>query len=58
MIGSKQDRIISKGLNETTVKKLEADFKEYDNHGHWIIEEEGIEKITDDIINWLNITSK
>lgn len=57
VIGSKQDRIISKGLNKTTVKKLNADFKEHNNHGHWIIEEEGIEQVTDDILTWLNSIS-
>lgn len=54
VIGSGQDRIISKGLNKTTFKKLNADYKEYDNHGHWIIEEEGIEQVANDILNWLD----
>lgn len=54
VIGSKKDRIISGRLNKITVKKLNADYKEYSDHGHWIIEEEGIEEVTNDIIDWLN----
>jgi len=57
VIGSRQDRIISKGLNKTTIKKLNADYREYSNHGHWIIEEEGIEEVTKDILNWLDSIS-
>jgi pimeloyl-ACP methyl ester carboxylesterase len=58
VIGSSQDRIISKGLNKKTVKKLDANYKEYNKHGHWIIEEEGIEQVTKDILNWLDNISK
>jgi pimeloyl-ACP methyl ester carboxylesterase len=54
VVGSGRDRIISKRLNKKTVKKLNADYKEYDNHGHWIIEEKGIEQVVNDILDWLN----
>lgn len=54
VIGSAEDRIISKGHNKITVKKLNADYKEYNNHAHWIIEEDGIEHVTNDILNWLD----
>jgi pimeloyl-ACP methyl ester carboxylesterase len=58
VVGSGHDRIISKALNTKTVKKLNADYKEYEKHGHWIIEEEGIEQVTKDILNWLDNMSK
>lgn len=58
VVGSGRDRIISKRLNKITVKKMNASYKEYDNHGHWIIEEKGIEQVVRDILDWLNNISK
>jgi pimeloyl-ACP methyl ester carboxylesterase len=57
VVGSSHDRIISKRLNTKTVKKLNAKYKEYDSHGHWIIEEEGIKQVINDILNWLDSIS-
>jgi hypothetical protein len=32
---------------------LGADFKDYQGHGHWMMEEEGWEAIVNDIHRWL-----
>ncbi len=57
VIGSSNDRIISKGHNKFAVRKTNATFKEYLNHGHWIIEENGVDLLAADIVNWLNSLS-
>jgi len=56
VIGSSNDRIISRRLNKITVQRTKADYKEYPMHGHWIIEEPGVEHMIDDIATWLTKT--
>ena len=52
--------IIGKGLiiaekkgRKIAKKYSHADYKEYDNHAHWIMNEPGWEKIAQDIYEWI-----
>jgi pimeloyl-ACP methyl ester carboxylesterase len=54
VVGSDDDRIISKSLIRTTVKKTNGELKQYANHGHWLIGEPGLERVTAGILEWLD----
>jgi len=56
IIGGKKDRITPISVIRNTAKKFEgkADFREYDNHAHWIIAEPGWREVADDVASWLN----
>lgn len=54
MIGGGQDRLIT----ATTVRRIagrypQATYKEYTQHGHWLIGEPGWQVIANDVLNWM-----
>jgi len=58
-IGAKQDRAtVIKAVRKVGAKYAKAsvpgDYLEYANHAHWIVDEPGTEKVTADIIEWLD----
>ncbi|MBU1078807.1 MAG: alpha/beta hydrolase [Spirochaetes bacterium] len=55
VIGAKQDKLIPVSIARKVAKKYRsiAEYKEYPDHAHWIIDEPGWEKVADDIYTWL-----
>lgn len=53
LIGGSEDKLVPIAALRETAKKLRADFREYLNHGHWIMGEEGGKEIVRDIHRWL-----
>jgi pimeloyl-ACP methyl ester carboxylesterase len=48
-----KDRIISPALARQTAERYRAELTLYPDHGHWLIEEKGWEKIAGDVGQWL-----
>lgn len=53
VIGAMEDRIIARGMHRTTARKTNGRLKEYAGHGHWIIAEPGVERVVEDVVEWL-----
>ncbi len=55
VISGKDDRIVPASVVKQVAIKYGdlADYREYENHAHWLIDEQGWEDIADDIDNWL-----
>jgi pimeloyl-ACP methyl ester carboxylesterase len=53
IIAASQDRVVSVSSLRGMAQRLGADFKEYSEHGHWIIGEEGGQEIVRDIHRWV-----
>jgi pimeloyl-ACP methyl ester carboxylesterase len=51
--GGVDDRIISTRLVRTTARHYRVDARLYDDHGHWLLEEPGWERLADDVVEWL-----
>lgn len=57
-ISSKEDRIIpSSSVKKCAAKYNNSIFKEFDNHAHWIIGEQGWQDVSEYINNWLSENS-
>ena len=55
-IAASRDRLVPAPLVRLTARKYEAiggDFKEYENHGHWLYAEPGWEQPAADILAWV-----
>lgn len=60
-IGAKKDRAtVIKAVRKVGAKYAKAtvpgDYAEYANNAHWIVDEPGTDKVTGDILEWLNAT--
>ncbi len=58
-IGAKKDRAtVIKAVRKVALKYgrsgVSGDYLEYPNHGHWIVDEPGTEKVSKDILAWLD----
>ncbi len=54
IIGAGKDRITPVSTSRKIAKKYkQADYKEYENHAHWILHEPGWENVANDILQWL-----
>jgi pimeloyl-ACP methyl ester carboxylesterase len=53
VLGGTEDRVVSVASLRHMARALDAEFKEYPGHGHWMMEEEGREAIVNDIHRWL-----
>lgn len=53
VLGGAEDRVVPVASTRHMARALDAEFKEYPGHGHWMMEEEGWEAIVNDIHRWL-----
>ena len=53
VISAREDRVVASSSLREMAQRLGADFKEYAEHGHWIIGEEGGQGIVRDIHRWV-----
>ncbi|HZK18819.1 MAG TPA: alpha/beta hydrolase [Clostridia bacterium] len=55
VISGKEDRIVPASVVKQVAEKYGdlADYREYENHAHWLIDEQGWEDIAHDIDGWL-----
>jgi pimeloyl-ACP methyl ester carboxylesterase len=54
IIGAGKDRIAPASTSRKIATKYQhADYKQYDNHAHWILHEPEWEKVAEDILRWL-----
>jgi alpha-beta hydrolase superfamily lysophospholipase len=54
IVGAGQDRITPVSVARRIARKYgHAEYREYDNHAHWILNEPGWEKVAEDIHGWL-----
>ena len=51
--GGTDDRIISTKLVRKTARHYGVEAKIYPDHGHWLVDEPGTERIMDDVTDWL-----
>jgi pimeloyl-ACP methyl ester carboxylesterase len=53
MIAGEEDKSTPYKIVEKIAEKYGSDFNKYSGHAHWIIEENGWEKVAGDIIQWI-----
>lgn len=53
VVGGSEDRVVPVASLREMAQRLGGDLKEYPDHGHWMMEEEGGEKIVRDIHRWI-----
>lgn len=53
VVGGSQDRVVPVTALKRWADRLGADFQHYPEHGHWILQEEGSERVVRDIHRWL-----
>ncbi|OGP20006.1 MAG: hypothetical protein A2038_10640 [Deltaproteobacteria bacterium GWA2_57_13] len=53
VVGGSADRVVPVTALKALANRLGADFQHYPEHGHWILQEEGSEKVVRDIHRWL-----
>lgn len=53
VIGGREDRVVTVDAQKMMAQRLAADFLEYAGHGHWIMQEEGSDKVISDLHRWL-----
>lgn len=53
VIGGREDRVVPVDWQKVMAKRLVGEFLEYAGHGHWIMQEEGTDKIISDLHRWL-----
>ncbi len=58
VIAGEEDKVTPPKIGEKIAEKYGSDFNKYSRHAHWIIEENGWEKVAEDIIQWIkkNVT--
>ncbi|MCH8055912.1 MAG: alpha/beta hydrolase [Deltaproteobacteria bacterium] len=52
-VGGGEDGVVPMASLREMAQRLGADLKEYPNHGHWMMEEQGGERIVRDIHRWV-----
>ena len=62
-IGAGRDRATPAAMVRKIADKYKksgtpGDYKEYPHNGHWILDEPGVETVTRDILNWLDVAIK
>lgn len=60
-IGAARDRTIPVATHRAVAEKYRrvgADYREYPEHAHWILDEPGSERVVDDIARWLDVKVK
>lgn len=58
VISSLKDNITPAKVVAKVVSKYKAELKEYSNHAHWIVEEEGWEQVASDVKEWIEVKVK
>ena len=53
VVGGSEDKVVPVTSLSEMAQRFHGDFKEYPNHGHWIMEEGEGEKIVRDIHRWV-----
>jgi pimeloyl-ACP methyl ester carboxylesterase len=60
-IGATRDRTIPVAVHRAVAEKYRrvgAEYREYEEHAHWILDEPGSERVVDDIARWLDAKVK
>ena len=58
VISSLKDNITPAKVVAKVASKYQAELKEYPNHAHWIVEEEGWEQVASDVKEWIEVKVK
>ena len=53
VVGASEDRLIPPGVVRKIARKYGANYREYAEHGHYLVREPGWEQVAADVVEWL-----